>query len=449
MKIRTISIITVLTCLVIVASVSGDDASPLPKQHNSILEGIILDANSSKPVPRATIRVLESGITAMANDDGRYRLLLPPGDWELSVSHVTHYTQTIEISLSDSSMIQDISLAPSVVVLTGTTVYSRNYNAGQEIILKAIRRKQEILRRLSDYQYGAYSKVSVSDMSKEGVESILLIAESQTTAYWKYPDQYKEIITARRQTANIEAEGNLVTVGEILNFNKNRIDIGKYSIVSPTAEDAFDAYEYYLIDTIMTDGKPVFRLEIEPKSQTTPLFYGHIDIADSTYDVVAVSVGFNDAVRLEFIDSLFYRQQFADFGDNVWMPVEIGLTGQVHFGMKIPGIPKDLSFSHSASLYSFKYDQGIPSGLIDDFVLEVDEKADDIDSAAWNQRQTIPLTNLELAAFDRMDSLENVPPTIGKRALKIGSGLILATMAYSDIYHFNRVEGSYFGLGST
>lgn len=282
----------------------------------------------------------------------------------------------------------------------------------------------------------------------DSTNSIFLLTETQTTAYWQQPDKYKEVISARKQSSNIEADDNLVTVGQILNFNKNRIDLGKYSVVSPTAEDALDFYNYYLIDTVYLDSQPVFRMEIEPKSDADPLFVGTIDIADSTYDVVQVDVGFNDAVRFEFIKNPRYSQRFAKFENEYWMPIEIQFASEVHLGVKFPGIPKDMSFAHTASLYDYTFDEGHPSGTFDEYLIVVEDDADDIDSTAWAARQTIPLTQSEQSAYVRIDSVESAPKPIGTRILQgVGMAALMLLVGDEDIAHYNRVEGAYLGLG--
>lgn len=332
--------------------------------------------------------------------------------------------------------------------VSGITAYDEYYDPAQQIILEAIRRKKDILSKIHDYRFDAYTKLIVRENAKPDSTRIWLITETQLTCFWEQPDKYKEIITARKQSSNLPPEGNLVGVGEILNFNRNRIEIGKYSIVSPTANDALDHYNYYLKDTLYLDGRRLYRLEIEPKSEYKPLFFGTISIADSTYDVAEVNVGFNKAVEIPFLDSLRYRQRFAQLENEYWMPIEIALTAEVK--IKFPGIPPQMSFEHHASLYDFSFELGTPRGTFGEYSMEVSEKADDFDSTAWFSRQTIPLTTEEVRGYQIIDSLEKKPTPIHKKLLFAGAAATaLAFGANYDIFHFNRVEGPYLGLRLT
>jgi hypothetical protein len=329
------------------------------------------------------------------------------------------------------------------------TVYTRAYDPAQRIIAEAIRRKKDILAQIQDYRFDAYTKLIVHDATKSDTNNIFLITETQSTSFWEQPDKYKEVITSRKQSANIAAEDNLVSVGHMLNFNRNRILLGEYSIVSPTAKDAMEHYNYYLLDTVYIDDRPIFILGIEPKNEYDPLFVGEIQIVDSTYDVVGVDVGFSKGISFPFYEKVRYYQNLAPIEEQYWLPIEIGLTGTVVFPIPIPRIPSKLDFEHVASICGYHIDTGHDDGTFGEYNIEVDEKADDIDSATWFARQTIPLTDLELQGYERIDSLENLPASISKRLLQgVAVAAYLLTVGEPDIFHFNRVEGPYLGFGT-
>jgi len=419
-----------------------------PKTLRRVLTGNVYNSKSGEAIPYVTIQALGTGKSTLTNESGFYRLIIEKGEHEIKFSHVGYFSDTVEVTLGDDTVSLDIKLAPTLIELPGTKVYSRAYDPGQRIIVEAIRRKKDILTQINDYSFDAYTKLVVHDRESDSAD-IFLITESQVTSYWEQPDRYKEIITARKQSSNLPPEGNLVAVGEILNFNKNRIDFGDYEVVTPTAIDALDHYNYYLLDTIEVDGRLVFRLEIEPKSQIDPLFVGFIHIADSTYDVVAVDVGFNEGVDFPFISNLRYRQDFAKLSDKYWMPVKIVFSGYFKLSIPIPGIPSELSFEHLASLYNYRFETGETEGVFDEYELVVAEDADDIDSTVWYANQTIPLTDEELYGYQRIDSIENLPKPLAKKILTygIGTAFFLALGGEYDIFHYNRVEGAYLGLG--
>jgi hypothetical protein len=409
----------------------------------AVLEGRVLDYDSNDPVGLATVRVEGTSQATLSNEEGHYRLRLEPGTYRIKFSHVSYYSEVVEIEAGTEDLTRDVRLHSSVITVPGTKVYDRAYDAAQRIILEAIARKRDLLGNLQQYQFDAYTRLVVRRPRTDDDTTILVVTETQLQAYWKQPDNYKEVILSRRQTANLLPEQNLVTVGRILNFNANRIDLGPYSVVSPTATDALDHYNYYLMDTIYVDGQAVYRLEVEPKNPHSPLFVGTIDIADSSYAVVGVDVGVTEGVETPLTDDLRYRQRFLLFDGEYWMPDRIHLTADV-----VIGFPFNLSFKidYLAALTNYRFEQQIDPIRFDEFELEVAHDADKVDSATWSAAQLVPLTSDIEAAYHRIDSLQSLPGPIWLTGLKVLGATMIALLT-PDIYHFTRVEGHYLGLG--
>ncbi len=408
----------------------------------NVIKGTIYDYDTGEPIPAVTIRVEGTGRSMLANDQGEYRLRLQPGGYNLKFSHIAYYSEYIKVSVADSVINLDVRLRPSMIQLKPIKVYERAYGPGERIILEAIKRKEEILSKIDNYSFEAYTKMVLRDTSRSDSESIILIAEAQHEYHWQAPDTYKEIVKARKVSANVGPGQVLVAVGGILNLNQNRIDLNEYSIVSPTARDALDYYNYYLLDTIYIDSQPVFHLEIEPKNEIDPLFIGTINIADSTYEVAGVEIGFNDAIKMPYVDKLKFSQTFSEFEGKYWMPISQNIAGVVDF--PIPGVPV-IDIDYVSSIYNYQFNQGQPKGTFDEYALEVAEDADDIDSATWFAGPTIPLTSQEMRGYERLDSIAHAPKPILKRVLGLSlRSLLLLTEGY-DYFHFNRVEGAYLG----
>lgn len=418
-------------------------------QAKLTVDGVIVDSARQLPVPQATLRVISTATSTLANDDGHFRLVLDNGSHYIKATHVAFYSDSVQVSGTDTVVTMRFVLRPAPIELGNTTVRPRMYDPAQEIIRQAIKRKKDILSRIHDYTCQAYSRVNVHDNTK--VDSALfLITETKTSCYWQQPDKYKEIITARRQSANLKADDNLFSIGQVLNFNRNRIELGRYSIASPTATDALDHYRYYLLDTILVDNRPVFVLELEPKSKVTPLFAGTIQIADSSFDVVSVDVGFNDAVDFGILVNPRYIQRLAPLTADIWMPVEIRFSGDVKFKFPFPGIPNDMSFLQLASLSDYVFDNGLPDETFDEYVMEVAPTADQGDSSIWLAEHVIPLSHEESVAYRTIDSIEHAPKPFLKQAAKVVPiALLITTFGADDFFRFNRVEGPYLGGASS
>ncbi len=433
------SAVLLATCFILVCSVAS--------VRGVVLQGKVYDTESQETIPLVTIRVERTGQSMVANEEGQYRLQLQPGTYTVTFSHVAYYAKTITITVTDSTLTRDVSLYPALIELPGTTVFTRAYDPGQEIIVKAIAHKEALLKQLHDYRFEAYTKLIMQREVKPDSFVYEMITETQLSGCWEQPDKYKEILTARRQSSNVEAEQNLVTIGSILNFNRDRLDFLSYQIVSPTAHDALNYYNYYLLDTLYLGKKPVFKLEIEPKNTINHLFQGTILIADSSFAVVGVDVTMNKGLADIIISTLHYKQTYAEFEDSIWMPIEIRADGLLR--VPFPGVP-DFRFNYVAALHNYSFNTGIPPHTFD-YVLEVAEQVDDNDTTQWQKGQLVPLTEDEKAGYAYIDSVTHQPKSISYYLLKYSYGVIYALSSSStyNYFHFNRVEGPYLGVGHT
>jgi len=413
----------------------------------AILAGTVYDTVSGGPLRLAVVRVVATGATTLTDDNGRFRITTAPGEIRLEIRRIgyqpTSATVTAGPGVTEHVLyVRPVALGLAPVVVTGVD------ELALRIMRRVIARKHEVYAALHDFRFDAYVKFVLRDATIESTlpKSVLLITETRTSAYWEQPDKFQETILARRQSRNLEAQQNLVSVGEIVNFSRDRIDLQKYSVVSPIADDALDHYDYHMLDTLDVDGRRVFRLAIEPRSQASPLFAGMIDVADSTYDVLGIDVGVNSAVRFSFLENLRYRQRLRDAGAGRWMPYEIRLTGELRIGLPVPGLPEHMAFEHVASLDSFRFDQGNRPPNLGEFRVVVHDRADKPDSAVWAAPVVTPLSTDERQALQRIDSIESIPPKTSERVLA-GVGAALHFTGSEDFFHFNRVDGPTVGAG--
>ncbi|MEA1980738.1 MAG: DUF5686 family protein [candidate division Zixibacteria bacterium] len=412
----------------------------IEKANASTIIGNIRDIDNNEPIPAVTIRVESTGRSMIANENGYYRLLLDPGRYRLKFSNIAYNSEFCDVQVSDSCISVDIFMKKAIIQISGMKVYDKNYDAAQRIIVEAIAQKDDILNQLQSYQCDVYTKSIIYKNVDDDSSVINYILESQLEYFWKQPDQYKEIIIARRQSSNLEPNQNFLNVDNIPNFNMNRVKLGQYSIITPTATDALKYYNYYFLDTIFIDNKMVFRLEIEPKNNIDPLVFGTIDIADSTYNIVGIEGGLSKGVCLPFVKSIYYKQRFAEFENQYWMPIEICMD--MNIDITFP-IEQSFTIDYIAALYDYGFVDTLPKNTFK-YAFEVSKEADDVDSTAWNLRQTIPLTQKEEQGYKRIDSLTNLPKPFHEKILSSFNYLFSKTLN-SDLLHFNRVEGTYLG----
>ncbi|NOX66332.1 MAG: carboxypeptidase-like regulatory domain-containing protein [Chlorobi bacterium] len=425
------------------------------------ITGTITDRENKRPLSFANIRVDSSNIGTSANIDGTYVLKLKKGNYKLIASYIGYKSDTINLSVNMDIPINFKLLRTSIKLGEVTVLPSEN--PALEIIKRAIKTKNIRNKKLNSYEFNAYTKgiikttsdISTSDNSvgmglaiKDTADlKITGLFENESKGYFKKPDNYKEEITAQKQSANFPSSINLLTGGRMIqNFYSDDIEFFGRPILSPIADNALDFYYYRILDTIAYNNTPVFKIHFEPDDKSDPGFYGTLFITDSTFNLIKVDVNLNDAANP---GGIFKRvnviQQYLAYDENIYMPIDYRLfvkgnvLGMAKFGFEVNSV-----------LYDYKINNKIDDNFFDMVVLKVMPEADKKDSTFWKLNQKIPNTLEEVEAYKRIDSVEALPRTFWNRFSWFSTKVWISDDFYTNgtlnLYHYNKVEGSALNL---
>ncbi|QQS36003.1 MAG: carboxypeptidase-like regulatory domain-containing protein [Ignavibacteriales bacterium] len=427
------------------------------------VSGIIKEQVSGSPLSFANIRVAGTTLGTAANKDGQYELKLKPGKYFLIASFIGYISDTVAVNLNTADMEADFNLAQSNVELEEIVILPGE-NPALEIIRKAIARKKERNEKIISYEFEAYTKgiIRTEEDIKAGGNSVSLgigttdtselkitgILENQSKGFYKKPDQYKETIIARKQSSNFPSSINVLTGGRLIqNFYSDDINFFGKDLPGPLADNALGYYYFYIVRTLPIDDKKVFQIKFTPDDENDPGFTGDVFITDSTFDMIKVDLNLNRAANTGGVfDTINIFQQFAEYQKNIYMPVDYRLfvtaniIGLIRFGFELNTI-----------LYDYKINPLIEDDFFDMALLTVLPEADRKDSVYWTASQTIPSTSEEQTAYQRIDSISNVPRTFWDDFSWLSSRMSFtenfSTTAPLGLYHFNRVEGHALDFG--
>lgn len=425
-------------------------------QHFTI-NGSVKDLQTNEALGYANIRVDETTMGTAANLEGNFELKIEPGEYILIASYIGYYSDTVFVDVKNDISNLNFRLKktevqlPEIVVLPGE-------NPALEIIRKAIARKNEMNSKLFNYEFEAYTKgivkteeeiysrgnrvsLGTGDDDSLGLK-ITGILENQSKGFFKKPDSYKELIIARKQSANFPPSLNTLTSGRIIqNFYEDDVRFFGITLPGPIADNALEYYNFYLDGMSAINDQKIYKINMYPQDSQDPGFVGTIFITDSTYNLIKVDLQINKAANTGgFLDTINVVQQFADYNE-IYMPVDYHLLIKVNF----IGIIK-FGFELNSVLYNYKINQPMDDEIFSKAIVTVLPEADKKDSLYWGETLTIPNTEEEDFAYKRIDSLSNVPRTfwddfsiLGSRVYFDDSFAISGPLSW---YRFNRVEGS-------
>ena len=421
------------------------------------LSGRITDAQSGEALPYSNVRIINTTLGTAANTNGDYEIKLTSGTYSLVASYIGYYSDTVSVELKNNTMGINFSLRKTEIILP-EIVIRPGENPALEIIRKAIEKKKERNSKLNSYEFEAYTKGlirttdeisargrTVSAGIGTGEDSVDLkitgLLENQSKGYFKKPNQYKDVIIARKQSANFPPTINTLTGGRLIqNFYDDDIRFFSGDLPGPISDDALDYYYYYIDKVVFKDDRKVFKIFMATENSNDPGFVGSVFINDSTYELIQVELELNRAANIGGIfDTISIFQQFSSYND-IYMPVDYRLfvkgnvLGLVKFGFELNTI-----------LYDYKINPELSDDIFTKAIVTVLPDADKKDSLYWTSAQTIPNTTEEDNAYKRIDSLKKVPVTFWDQfswvSTRTNFSENFAINGTLNFWRFNRVEG--------
>ena len=426
------------------------------------INGKIENKVTHQSLAYANIRVLNSTNGTAANREGEFELKLNAGKYLLVASYIGYNSDTLSISVIQNLTGVNFNLSPTDIQLPEVVV-KPGVNPAIAIIKKAISEKEKRNKRLNDYEFRAYTKAVIKTQNEliangnratinVGANDTLPlkitgILENESKGFYKKPGEYKEIITARKQTANFPPQINTLTGGRLIkNFYEENINFLGNNLPGPLADNALDYYYFYIVKTLAIDNQIVYQIYMSPDDPSDPGFKGDIFITDNTYNLIKVDLQLNRAANVGGIfDSVEVFQQFSLF-DSIYMPVDYRLFVKAN----VLGLVK-FGFDLNSILYNYKINIKMNENLFDKARVTVLPGADKKTSSYWNNIQAIPNTIEERAAYKRIDSISILPVSFWDKfsplSTRINFNDNFSTSAPLGMYHYNSIEGSALDFG--
>ncbi len=398
----------------------------LKAEETRLVTGIVIDAETERPIAGATIRLVESNKGTYTNSYGRFRLLAPYGRQILRISSLGY--QSLRINLQDRADSIVIKLKSSPVMLRDVEVVA-NITADQ-VVSRAISKKRANMRKINTFSGLLYSKLTMelggslleTNSSTPGQLTIaaplstkktekpddsykLFVMETFSRNYIDFPKNvnHTEIIQ-RRQTSNIPAESNVLALGNYQSFYEERINIVNADFATPLATDAFSFYNFDIIDRTMIDNRYVYILSVIPKTKTFPAFQGTIKIIEGTYNLIEVDLKPSEYSAISFVDELSYLQKFEEIKNDIWYPTFLEVNAKVKLEVmkNFADVFADL---RTVSIYSeMKVNEELPDSVYTKRLprITIATNADTPDAYFWEQNSLREITPRELEIYQKV-----------------------------------------------
>jgi len=378
--------------------------------QSTTVQGTVTDAQSGSPLPQANVRVADTYRGTITSTQGRYTLSIDSLPATVVVRYVGYETERFRVTKA-SGRRRDVALAPSRVDM-GEVVVTGQRNPGRSIMRKVIEQKQTWWDSLRTYQVEAYSRYTISNDT-----SIVSIYESQSQAFWDRGEGTREVVQARRKTANLSTfDAALPAASAVLNLYADNVTVAGSELMGVTHPDALDRYAFTLDTTRVLDGQRVFDIRVEPTRRVAAAFEGRVLVLDSTFAMIEAELQPASSLRLpRFLKdrSIAFEQQFSTFGGSFWLPVDFRARRSVEVELSVLLQLPRVYLEQVTRLSDYQVNVPVPDSLYapeQEAVIEGSQVAEarSLGVDTLSTGPFVPLSDAEQQAYARPDSAVTV-----------------------------------------
>lgn len=345
-------------------------------------------------------------INAFINSTYKGNSITDFSDYNIDTKKVSAYTLALKVlkkkSLKDNTYTDSIYYNNKSIVSTDIQAY--------RLIKNTIKNKKYILAKTSIYSANYYSKntfniknapssimsIDLKDLGG-GLDStrsgIIYLSEtySKITKNKKY---FKEHILAAK-TNGINSEIGFNRASNMnFNFYENILTIGD-EIVSPIGDNAFNHYNYKLVNSFIAKKNKVHKIKVIPKKEIGSFFNGYIYIVEKDWQLYKVDL-FVDGEQIQQpnIDYIKIKQQFYySKKEKLWLlDRQESLFDFNQFGVRVNG-----SFISTYDSYNFKKE--LLKNQFSNEVFSVKDNATNQNDTFWKEHRKLPLTKEEMDEY--------------------------------------------------
>lgn len=304
--------------------------------QQTVWTGVVRDSATGEPINGASIRVQGGNTGTYSRSGGTFRLPLPTATYTISVRSVGYGERSLKISPAQTSI--DVRLPMQSVLKHSVTVVGDI--SAEEVIRRAVARKNENAARITSLESSTYSKLRM-DLDLQGMsdDDRSTIMETFSKIYEvRKPTPKKHIVLLqRRQTKNIGAANNLAVFDDFFDFTRDEMKILNTTLITPLGTDALDEYAYTIVSKRSLGQQMVYEIAFQPKARIFPGFEGTLVIVEGTYQIIDAKFAPTEETAFPLLKDLRYEQHYDNVSDSVWVPtyqqVSAGLELTVIVGL--------------------------------------------------------------------------------------------------------------------
>ena len=299
-------------------------AFPLFSQDTDFIIGKLVEANSPKPIPYATIQLKEKSIGVISNASGEFRIPNRHLDLETILVFSCLGYESLEMTISSLSTeeINIISLKEKTIQLNETIVFAnkKKKNGAKKVVKKAIKaiptnyaiQPFSLIGYYRDYQFENMTYVNLNeailevfDMGFENIDSLttkVKLYEQKINKNFKSDSLSRQIYNYKTKQKTIKNAflnaygGNEFTILRIHDAIRN-YKVGSYSFVNVMKTDFVIYHSFSFLPSIYIGEEPLYVIAFKRK-QSNFKVRGKLYISQKDFSIHKMEYALYDDTKI-------------------------------------------------------------------------------------------------------------------------------------------------------
>lgn len=437
----------------------------------------------------AFVRIYVEGTRygAISDNEGKYRLEMERGSYQVVFQHLNYQAQNHAIELT-KDLEFNVQLEASDIQMAVIEIEAGKKDPAYAIMAQVIANKKENLRQFDTYSCETYQKIKLETDTlpsrKEkriladslGLEidalparepniQVAKLIESQSSIYFKKPGTYKTVVNAFRDMKSRNTTGLGFTYASVdgsfsdydsdihdpylfytdvsdvdMNFYRNLIsipDLGDRPFISPLNSAVWRlTYKYKLEETFYEENRVNYRISLTPRNRDGPYFKGQIWIEDGTWAIKKVEL---EVLKhaMAYYDSFLIKHRYDRTDDRRRILAEEEYIYEIKEG-------RIRFYGTSLAMHSkYKLDVEHPKNLFKNELRRTEKEAFEKDSTFWETQRPFGLNKLEKTFIHKKDSINKylASPEYLQKADSGYNHVGIIDVLFEGITHRDRING--------
>ena len=443
-----------------------------------LITGVVTDAKTGQPLFSCSVYALNSGNGVITDEKGKYAFSISDKTDSIAISMIGYKITAKAVSKAQEQVI-NFEAEPAANEMTAVVLSIKpKYTKAQRLILKVIKNKPvNDAFNNKTFQCQVYDKMEADlknlpeKLEKNRLmrplafafnnqdttadhDKLLPVFISETNSnyyYRKNPEKDRYDYTAIK-SSGFDNKSILTFVDGLykkINIYDNYIKLADVNFESPIADNALNAYEYHILDTVYFDSHRCIQVQFSPAHFGSNTFNGYLWISDTSYAVKSLVMHMDKNANINFVKKFEISQFFQAENQQKFLPEKtiLYMDVMVPLKTKIGVIARKTTIYKNIILNNNSIDTAFNKKYIP-------ISAYSSDSAKVNPIQRFePLTKSERSVYVLMDTLTKIPAvvTYAKIISALTTGYYTAgRVDIGNIYYTytnNIIEGNRFTFG--